>query len=49
MKNNIQEKYNFNQHRHNFAVWTSARACKTILQEYREKIELMDLERPTMT
>ena len=23
--------------------------AKTILQEYREKIELMDLERPTMT
>jgi hypothetical protein len=28
MKNNIQEKYNFNQHRHNFAIWTSARAVQ---------------------
>ena len=28
MKNNIQEKYNFIQHRHNFAVWTSARAVQ---------------------
>jgi len=28
MKNTIQEKYNFNQHRHNFAVWTAARAVQ---------------------
>ena len=27
----------------------TSKAQKTILQEYREKIEAMDLERPTMT
>ena len=39
-KNNIQEKYNFNQHRHNFARWTSAIAVQINFTIFNQKLQI---------